>query len=41
MADLADIARLNLLIEMLTDFASVPDLDRLRRSKRLGSQAKG
>ena len=38
MADLSDVARLNLLIEMLTDFASVPDLDRFVIS--LGARAR-
>ena len=38
MADIVDFARLNLLIEMLTDFASVPDLDRFVTS--LGTRAR-
>ena len=38
MADVTDIARLNVLIETLTDFASVPDLDRFVLS--LGAHAR-
>ena len=38
MADATDIARLNVLIETLTDFASVPDLDRFVIS--LGARAR-
>ena len=38
MANVVDFSRLNLLFEMLTDFASVPDLDRFVTS--LGTRAR-